>query len=174
MAVRRLSAGLFLLASITLVGYAWFFWAGAQIPQAVAIAAIDRELPPLPVVDACGERSDLRDVARGRRSIIVFYSPSCRLCRTVLPELQPFPPSLHLLLVNEGEARPAGQEHPPGFAGALHFRDPNRVLFRSFPMSALPTVLLVDERGILRDAMVGARSHGRLAGRLIAFAVGQP
>lgn len=174
MNVRRTGAGLCLLAGIALVGYARFFWASAYAPTAGSIAKLHRELPPLPVIDAAGKEVDLAKAARGAKSVIVFHSLSCPVCRTVLPELQPFPASLRLLLVTEGALNPAADRNFAGTAGALQFSDPNRVLFRSFPMSSLPTVLFVDERGYLREAWVGARARGRLAGRLIEFADRQP
>jgi hypothetical protein len=106
----------------------------------------------------------------GRRSVIVFYSDSCHSCQEVLPELLPFPRSLRLIMIDEAEGEAQDRTHTAGLETALHLRDPNRVLLRSFPMSAMPTILFVDEQGILRDALVGARARGRLQQKLIEFA----
>jgi len=174
MNVRRTGAGFCLVAATALVGYARFFWPGAYGPTAGSSAKLHHRLPPLPVIDAAGKVVDLAQATRGSKSVIVFHSSSCPVCRTVLPELHPFPSSLKLLLVNEDSVSPAADRDQSGVAEALQFSDPNRVLFRFFPMSFLPTVLFVDERGVLCEAWVGARMRGHLARRLIEFADSEP
>ena len=174
MNVRRTGAGFCLVAGLALVGYTRYFWARAYFPTAGSVAKLHQELPPLPVIDSVGKEVDLAKVARGSRRVIVFHSSSCPVCRALLPELRPFPSSLKLLLVNEGAVNPTADRGFPGITEALVFSDPKRVLLRCFPMSSLPTVLFVDERGNLSEAWAGARARGHLAGRLTEFACGKP
>ncbi len=50
------------------------------------------------------------------------------------------------------------------------FFDRNGVLARSFAMAGLPTILLVDEGGVLRDGLVGAHGRDLVQRRLREFA----
>jgi hypothetical protein len=60
----------------------------------------------------------------------------------VLPELQPFPPGLRLLLVNEEADKSSESPYGLVFEKALLFHDWNHVFSRSFPMSGIPTIQL--------------------------------
>ncbi len=173
MAVRRAGSVLLLVAALALAGYAKFRAASFR-QTGSRVARLNRELPPLPVIDSDGREVELGKVSRGSKSVIVFYSPSCPICRAVLPELRSFPGSLKLLLVREEAGERAGSREAFSIANALHFIDSNRVLLRSFPMSAVPTVLFVDEAGFLREAWVGSRVRGHLAARISAFAHQEP
>jgi hypothetical protein len=120
-------------------------------------------------VDAYGNRVDLSKALAGRRSVIAFYSASCHACRVVLPELQPFPSELSLLLVSE-EADSFDDSGISGNGAALLFHDRYSAFARSFPMSPLPTILFVDERGILRAGLAGEQARHRVQTRLTEFA----
>jgi len=165
---RRILSGLCLCAAILLAGYARLSWVRTHASTPALIARLNRMLPSLPVTDASGRAADVRTVVMGSRSVIAFYSPSCHVCQTVLPELRPFPATLRLVLVNE-EAR---KSLPPQdtMDEALEFRDSNRAFSRSFPMSGLPTILFVDEQGILRAGLVGEHARGLLRPMLKEFA----
>jgi hypothetical protein len=115
---------------------------------------------------------DLSQVVPGRRTVIAFFSSSCRTCRVVLPELHPFPDSLRLLLVSEDATNSTGEASGPGFEGVITFRDRRSVFVRSFPLSPLPTILFVDERGILRGGFAGVQGREQVQARLQKFAEG--
>ncbi|MGH9898534.1 MAG: TlpA family protein disulfide reductase, partial [Pyrinomonadaceae bacterium] len=70
-------------------------------PRQSSIARIDKTLPSLPVVDVTGRVLDVSKIGLGTRTIIIFYSPSCKVCERELPKLQPFPSNLRLVMVNE-------------------------------------------------------------------------
>ena len=131
-------------------------WIHSDPAGPYSLARLDQPLPSL-VVDASGVKVDLKKFAEGVRCIIVFYSPSCRICREVLPALRPFPPALRLIMVNEAPDQEGSEIS--GFPNAALFHDRWRALSRSFAAAALPTILFVDEDGILRDGLAG--SHGR-------------
>ena len=167
---RRAAFGLFLLIAVAAAGYAKFLWFRAHTGEPGAIARLGKELPPLPVFDDAGRPVDVAKAARGRKSIITFYSDSCRLCQELLPLLQPLPPGLSLFLIR---SRSAGSSQSPAVPGLVElpvFSDRNDVLSRSFPLSGVPAVLFVDEHGVLRDGLVGKRALYRLQKKLRAFA----
>ena len=115
-------------------------------------ARIGHPLPALTVENSEGT-VDLGKWVTGTRSVIVFYSPACETCKRALPALQPFPDSLRLILINESPDE-AGKELP-GSPGAAYFHDRQKSLSRLFAVPALPTILFVDESGILRDGIAG-------------------
>ena len=170
MARRRLVSGMCLLVGLALAGYAKFHGARVHVTRPNGIAKLQQKLPPLPLVDCAGRPVDLGKAALGRRSVVVFYSKTCHSCQEVLPELSPFPRSLGLIMVDEAEGEAQDRQYTAGLETALQLRDPNRVLVRSFPMSGMPTILFLNERGILREALVGTRARGRLQQKLIEFA----
>ncbi len=170
----RAACGLVLLAGAVLAGHLRFFWLRSHAPSADSVARLGKELPSLPVVDASGNPVDLKAAVLGSRSVIAFYAESCRICQLVLPELKPFPPSLRLLLVNEEKHSLDDPARGPGLENARMFHDRHQVLSRSFPMCGVPTVLFVDERGVLRMGLVGQHARGLIQARLKEFAGGQP
>ncbi len=171
---RRAACGLVLLAAAVLAGYVRFSCLRDHAPSTGTVAGLGKELPSLPVVDASDNPVDLKTAAMGSRSVIAFYAASCRVCQLVLPELKPFPPSLRLLLVNEDKESPPELPHGPGLEDARIFRDRDKVLSRSFPMCGVPTILFVDERGVLRIGLVGQHARGMIQARLKEFAGERP
>lgn len=169
---RRILSGVCLSAAILLAGYARVNWVRTHASSPALIARLGSALPPLPVTDASGRLVDVGKLSVGSRTVIAFYSASCHICQAVLPELRPLPAPLRLILVNEETGKPF--HAPEGFETALQFRDSNHVLSRSFPMSGVPTILFVDERGILRDGLVGEHARGLLQRKLKEFAREQP
>jgi hypothetical protein len=131
------------------------------------LVRLGRPLPSLRV-DGDGGEFDLRRAVAGQRSVVVFYSATCRVCQEELPALQPFPETLRLILVNE--SRTPGKDVEPAVPGAASFRDHGGVLLRSFAIVVLPTILFVDEHGILREGLLGAHGREQLQRRLKEFA----
>lgn len=142
----------------------------ADAPHQNSIARIGRVLPSLPVVDGSGRVVDLSKVASGRKTIIVFYSPDCQVCEGELPELRPFPPGLGLFIVNEEDRSSSEKFNSLGLKYNAMFYDRDRVLNRSFPLAGLPTILFVDERGVLRNGLVGAHEKDLVQQKLKEFA----
>lgn len=132
------------------------------------LARIGHPLPALTVENSEGA-VNLSRLISGKRSVIVFYSPSCKTCERVLPALQPFPGTLRLILVNESPDE--GDKELPGFQDAARFCDRQKSLSRLFAATALPTILFVDESGILRDGIVGFYRHAFVRQKLENFAI---
>ncbi len=161
---RRIAAAVCLLIGIG--GAAQFkFHFRAAGPN--SIVRLGQPLPPLPV-DNSGAEFDLRQIVTGCKSVIVFYSPACRICTEELPALQPFPEALRLVMVSESNAQ--GQRDSLLFPAAVSFYDRWGILTRSFAIAALPTILFVDERGILREALVGTHRRELVQTKLREFA----
>ncbi len=164
-AAAALLGGCLLIAGLGLV-------LRVHVPTRTTIARVGRELPTLSVTKDSGRVFDLSQVVRGRRTVIVFYSPECDICRSELPQLSPFPEALDLYLVSERKLD--SLEVPPALASATAdlFYDHAGALGRVFPMAGVPTLLLVDENGVLREAMVGARERKLVQQTLWEFARG--
>jgi thiol-disulfide isomerase/thioredoxin len=164
---RRIFAALCLAASAIAVVFLIF-----QLEPGSAngnlLARMDHSLPSLAVEDSKGA-VDLKTFVSGTRSVIVFYSPSCETCKKVLPALQPFPDTLRLILVNESPD--AGAPELSQFHSAAQFCDRRGILSRSFAAAALPTILFVDEAGILRDGIFGFYGREFVQRKLKNFAV---
>jgi hypothetical protein len=130
-------------------------------------------LPAFLVVDKSGLVVDASKSQLGKRTIIVFYSPSCDVCRSELRKLDPIPRALGLTMINV-----SGAFSDEGYSGGLEcdamFYDRDHVFQRSFLMVALPTILLVDERGVLSAALAGEHERDVLQNKLIEFAQAAP
>jgi hypothetical protein len=162
--LRRLAAASCLVIGIGGAAYMKLHFGPADLRS---IARLGEPLPSL-TVDASGISADLRRLSAGRKTIIVFYSPTCRICKETLPALQPFPATLQLIMVSESSA--GGDPEALRFPGAATYFDRWGILKHSFAIAALPTILFVDERGILRDGMVGFYPRERVQRKLIEFA----
>jgi len=136
-------------------------------PHGDLLARINHPLPSL-VVKNSHEKVDLNSVIAGSRSIIVFYAPSCKVCKEVLPVLQPLPGELRLVPVSVTPERDASVLQ--SLRDADRFYDRWGVLSRSFAAASLPVILFVDEKGILRHGSFGSREPGALRQKLMDFA----
>lgn len=161
---RRLAAASCLAIGIGGAAYVKLHFGPAATDS---LARLGRPLPSLRV-DASGTAADLKDLVAGRKSVIVFYSPTCRVCRETLPALQPFPATLQLIMVSESSAE--ADPEALRFPGAGLYFDRWGALKRSFAVAALPTILFVDERGVLRYGMVGSYRREWVQGKLREFA----
>lgn len=163
--MRRILAGSVLAAGIFAAGYLL----QSEIRSAVRRPPVrlHQPLPPL-VVDRDGTDVDLAGLVRGERTVVVFHSPSCGVCREMMPALEQPPPNLRLILVSaeKTEAR-AASGAPPGF-----YWDRHGAFSRTF--AALPTILFVNEKGVLESGITGRRTRAFVRERLERFASGGP
>ena len=169
---RRLRRNRILAATVLLAGVAATIVVvlsiRAQIPRGNSLARIGAPLPPFLVVDRSGRVVDASKAQLGKRTIIVFYSPSCDVCHSELPKLYPIPRGLSLIIIDVGGASSTGGEN--GLQCDAMFYDRDRVFQRSFPIAALPTILFVDDRAVLNAALVGAHERDLVQNKLIEFA----
>jgi hypothetical protein len=167
---RRAVLGLVILAALAVGAFARTYWMRRYAPAFGTVAQLGKKLPALPVVDEEGRTADLRELVKGTRSIAVFYSATCQVCQLTLPQMLPFPSNLRLIMVNEDAEAPLIHAGMFGFDNPLMFYDREHVLSRSFPMCGVPTILFIDEQGILRDGLIGQHAQKAVQNKLQEFA----
>jgi hypothetical protein len=146
----------------------------AHAPRKGSIVRIGKPLPHLTVFDSSGRACDVGTLGAGSRTLIVFFSPSCEVCKNELPKLLPFPPELGLIMVSETDSGLSDELDALGLPFASVFNDRDRVLERSSPLPGLPTILFVDEHGTLVDGLVGAHEQETVQRKLRQFALPRP
>jgi len=167
-AFKRLFSALVLLAGIAVVG-GLMLQIRAHAPRPDSVARVGKPLPAILVSDESDHTTDVGRAGLGARTVIVFYSTSCEVCQQEIPKLRPFPASLRLIMVNE-DGHSSEEIEKLGLRYTRHFYDRDRVFERLSLNPGLPTILLVDERAVLRKAFVGAHTAEELQGRLAEFA----
>jgi hypothetical protein len=167
-AFKRLAAALALLTGMAVIG-GLLLQIRAHVPRTESVARVGRTLPAIPIADESGQVLDVAKVALGTKTVIVFYSTACDVCQKELPNLRPFPAALRLIMVNEG-ASSSEEIDRLGLPYTRHFYDRDRIFERLSLHPGLPTILLVDEQGVLRDALVGAHSADVVRERSTKFA----
>ena len=119
--------------------------------------------PALEVEDLAGRRLAIGGAdASGRSTLLVFVSPSCTLCRSLLPSLHSLAKherGLRVVLASDGlraEHEAFVVEHALGEL-AYVLSQPLGLAYR---VARLPWAALVDARGILRSqGLVNSREH---------------
>jgi len=164
---RRIAAALCFIAAAVAVVFLRIQLAPGSIDTKL-LARIGQPLPAL-IVEGSEGAADLGKLASGTKSIIVFYSPSCETCQRVLPSLQPFPAPLRLILVKELSDESC--EELSGFPDAAHFCDRQKIFSKLFAAAALPTILFIDESGIIRDGLAGYYKRPYVQRKLKDFAM---
>lgn len=99
----------------------------------------------------------------GRRTLLFFLSPTCPVCKTLLPTLRRIAleesPGLRVVYASDGEAgehRALAQEH--GLADETYLL--SEELGRRFEVSKLPFAVLIDPAGVVRaKGIVNTREH---------------
>jgi methylamine dehydrogenase accessory protein MauD len=119
--------------------------------------------PALEVEDFGGQRVAVGGVdPAGRSTLLVFVSPSCPVCRTLLPTLRSLARrerQLRVLLASDGpraEHEVFVREHSlDAFAYLL-----SQPLGLAYRVPRLPWAVLIDARGVLRSqGLVNSREH---------------
>lgn len=163
---RRIGAAALLIAGVLGLIYILQLQAGSLAAR--ARVRIHQPLPDFQV-EAGGASVSLSRHIRGTRCVLALYSPSCGVCREMIPLLHPLPSGVRLVLINEFPNRK--DTHALEFPEAMRLQDTHRVLARAFAAASLPIILLVDEHGILRDGLAGAHPRAFIQKKLQAFAV---
>ena len=163
---RRIRAACCLAGGIAVFIIFIHFFARSTTPS--SLARLDQPIPSL-IMEKSRVPLDLKKHIAGKRCVLAFYSPACRICREVVPYLHPMPEGLQLILINES----SNQEKSltAQFPGADQLQDPHRVFTQSFATLSLPTILFVDENGILRDGLAGRHQRDFIQKKLKQFAV---
>ena len=92
------------------------------------------------------------------------------MCQRELPNVRPFPNALRLVLVRITDETIDPFAQWPEVHRSLVDRD--AAFRRAIPLAGVPLRLFVDERGVLRDALIGDRGKATLREHLERFARG--
>lgn len=139
------------------------------VPRHSTLVAIGKPLPSLPVTDPQGRHVDIASISAGKKRVVVFYAPTCDACQKELPELSPFPSQLALVMIREGETADVGSSTSE-WRNTIRYSDKERAFNRAFVMPALPTILFVDERGIVLSGLIGTHPTAITRGELAKLA----
>lgn len=144
------------------------------IPETAEGLPVGSEAPPFELPDLAGRRVALADL-RGRRALLIFFSPECSFCRQLAPELAGLPP--------EGEGgRPApvivttGDPEANRALVAEHgircrvLLDEGRQVASLYRADGTPTGFLVDEQGLIASDRADGGAEVLLLARASASA----
>ncbi len=120
--------------------------------------------PVVAVTDLAGRALTIGEAdAAGRRTLLFFVSPTCPVCKTLLPVVRGLvasaTPPTRLVLASDGDleeqrafvARAGLDEHPYVVSSALGL---------AYQVGKLPYAVLIDEQGVLRaKGLVNTREH---------------
>jgi methylamine dehydrogenase accessory protein MauD len=125
---------------------------------------IGEPVPAIAVTDLSGHGVTIGAPSdRGRSTLLVFLSPTCPVCKVLLPVLKSSRADesawLELILASDG----SGDEHRR-FVAANGLRDIPYVLSSelgmSFQVERLPFAAIIDEHGVLRArGLINSREH---------------
>jgi len=126
--------------------------------------AVGEAAPIVPVTDMNGRNITLGAASENARSTLVFFlSPTCPVCKTLLPVLRSSGKSerdwLDIVLASDGDI-----EEQKKFISEYELADFTYVLSEAlgmtFKVSKLPFAVLLDEEGIIRSkGLVNSREH---------------
>jgi len=143
---------------------------GSAREDANSVARVGHVAPELRVRLEDGSDARLSSLLQGRRTVVVFHSPECGVCVLTLPALEPFPASLQRFMVDVSGNLAATGRIPA--TGPRYLAADRPIVQRLFPFSGLPTIVFVDESGVIRAGLAGSQPPGRIQKELLAFANG--
>ena len=134
--------------------------AGGTVTALGTLAVGDRA-PAFRALDLEGQTVDLA-AFQGRKVVLIeFWATWCPPCRMVLATLRSMAKTLEehgveVLSINQGESAEHVREYVKREGAPFHVvLDPNDEVSKQYEVSTLPTMLLVDKRGIVRWIRVG-------------------
>jgi peroxiredoxin len=118
-------------------------------------AGIGYPAPDFTLTDPGGEQVALADY-RGKRTVVLFWNPSCSFCARMLDELRAFdatrPPNApEMIVVSTGTPDQNGKMLLR--APVLH--DPHNRVARAFGVDGTPTAVVIDPHGNIASAPAG-------------------
>ena len=127
--------------------------------------------PDFEVKTLSGETLDLRRLT-GKVVVLDFWATWCPPCRAGVPELMDlYKKYPHNQLVLISISRDANEEQWRDFIARKHmewaqYRDQDRRLARLFGIRVLPTYLVIDKEGVIRERITGSDPQQTVAYRL--------
>ena len=126
-------------------------------------------IPPFTVVDRNGSTVESSAFCQAR-SIFLFYKPECPHCKVLFRELNTIRGTggsgMNIRFISVGPIPDRGQIPELGKDTALYSIDP-RIARQVLKIASVPVMMIVDERGVLRDEIVGERPATVLARAIV-------
>jgi methylamine dehydrogenase accessory protein MauD len=124
--------------------------------------AVGELAPPLSVVTLAGSRIEIGGPsALARSRLLLFVSPSCPVCKKLLPIARSFASAEHLEVVLVGDGEAAEQRAMIEQFGLEHLPYVNSPqVGMAFQVGKLPYAVLIDAQGVIRaKGLVNNREH---------------
>ncbi|MFN2223747.1 MAG: redoxin domain-containing protein [Chloroflexota bacterium] len=165
-----------LLVGVAILGLGWIAYSQEQEAslsggEALTEAPIAGYLAPsFTLASTLGEEINLADF-RGRPVVLNFWATWCPPCRAEMPEFQ----SASIKYNGQATFLGVDQGEPPSivadFGSALSITypllvDQENVVSRDYNVTALPTTVFIDGRGVVREIVTGIVSKAVLEDRV--------
>jgi methylamine dehydrogenase accessory protein MauD len=124
--------------------------------------AVGELAPPLSMITLAGCRVEIGGPSAPARSrLLLFVSPSCPVCKKLLPIARSFAGAERLEVVLVGDGEPAGQRAMIEEFGLEHLPYVNSPqVGMAFQVGKLPYAVLIDAHGVIRaKGLVNSREH---------------
>ena len=170
---RLIALGALLLALVGTYAERWgldtwpMSWAGGWRPGSVRVGDA---APAFQTVDLVGRTVSLDDV-RGRVVVVNFWATWCPPCRVEMPELDAYQAEMgdRLAVLGINMAEPKTAIVPFVLQNGLRFPillDESGAIAASYGVTGLPTSLILDRSGVVRERVTGAMTRDALARRV--------
>ena len=158
-----------LIATLGTYGERWNLDVLADLPES-GYVGIGDAAPAFQATDLAGATVSLADL-RGRVVVVNFWATWCPPCRVELPELDAYQAEMGGRVVilgidsreSPGTIAPFVQQHGLRFPILL---DEDGAINAAYGVVGLPTSLIVDRAGIVRERVTGAMTRDVLARRV--------